>query len=382
MKIKTLLLGSAAVMVAVSGARAADAIIIEPEPVEYVRVCDAYGAGWWYIPGTETCIKFDGDVRVQYESEHYHDEYYENVETSAHDADYRARLNVRASNETEYGTLASRIRFTASASQNRGEGENANGVIGEGHNDHISRDEGIGQAGVNVDQATISIAGFFMGYSDSYWNRGGGDGYYNARYDGLFNNPDGLFFEYTYAANGFTATVGTEINDRTGEPGAPDVYGGITWSGGGLSLAGLVYYDNQEAAAAYRFRADYDLSSWAPGFAIGGWYEADNGDTDYVKGHTWGVTAKMNLTDNMVLFGGYSDYSDQYNGTNCNYCGTDTGDNSATNWSVGVAWNVVSGLLVQLDYSAYTFENERLSNGNQPGNGNYGVWGVRVVRSF
>ncbi|MEP4753305.1 MAG: porin, partial [Nitratireductor sp.] len=54
MKIKSLLLGSAAALAAVSGARAADAVVIaEPEPVEYVRVCDAYGAGFFYIPGTE-----------------------------------------------------------------------------------------------------------------------------------------------------------------------------------------------------------------------------------------------------------------------------------------------------------------------------------------
>ena len=54
MNIKSLLLGSAAGMVAVSGAQAADAIVYaEPEPVEYVRVCDVYGAGFFYIPGTE-----------------------------------------------------------------------------------------------------------------------------------------------------------------------------------------------------------------------------------------------------------------------------------------------------------------------------------------
>ncbi|HSO47440.1 MAG TPA: porin, partial [Rhizobiaceae bacterium] len=73
MTIKSLLLGSAAVLVAATGARAADAIVAEPEPVEYVRVCDAYGSGWFYIPGTETCLKFDGDVRVQYGNTHYHD---------------------------------------------------------------------------------------------------------------------------------------------------------------------------------------------------------------------------------------------------------------------------------------------------------------------
>ena len=67
MNIKSLLLGSAAAMVAVSGAQAADAIVVEPEPVEYVRVCDAYGSGFFYIPGTETCIRFSGFIRSSYE---------------------------------------------------------------------------------------------------------------------------------------------------------------------------------------------------------------------------------------------------------------------------------------------------------------------------
>ncbi|MBX3581372.1 MAG: porin [Rhizobiaceae bacterium] len=64
MNIKGLLLGSAAALVAVSGARAADAVVIaEPEPFEYVRICDTYGAGFYYIPGTETCLKFSGYMR-------------------------------------------------------------------------------------------------------------------------------------------------------------------------------------------------------------------------------------------------------------------------------------------------------------------------------
>src|SRR5262247_3186944 len=61
MNIKSLLLGSAAALVAVSGARAADAVVVaEPEPMEYVRVCDVYGTGFYYIPGTETCLKVGG----------------------------------------------------------------------------------------------------------------------------------------------------------------------------------------------------------------------------------------------------------------------------------------------------------------------------------
>ncbi|MDP3899349.1 MAG: porin, partial [Mesorhizobium sp.] len=66
MNIKSLLIGSAAALVAVTGARAADAVMApEPEPVEYVRICDAYGAGFFYIPGTETCLKISGYVWYQ-----------------------------------------------------------------------------------------------------------------------------------------------------------------------------------------------------------------------------------------------------------------------------------------------------------------------------
>src|SRR4029078_7451347 len=64
MNIKSLLLGSAAALIAVSGARAADAVVVaEPEPAEYVKICDVYGAGYFYIPGTDTCLRIGGDVR-------------------------------------------------------------------------------------------------------------------------------------------------------------------------------------------------------------------------------------------------------------------------------------------------------------------------------
>lgn len=35
-----------------------------PQPVEYVRICDAYGSGFYYIPGTDTCLKIGGYVRT------------------------------------------------------------------------------------------------------------------------------------------------------------------------------------------------------------------------------------------------------------------------------------------------------------------------------
>src|SRR5689334_15947768 len=60
---RTLILGSAAGLMAVSGAQAAD-LPVKAKAVEYVRICSLYGAGFFYIPGTDTCIKLGGYVRI------------------------------------------------------------------------------------------------------------------------------------------------------------------------------------------------------------------------------------------------------------------------------------------------------------------------------
>ena len=46
-----------------SGAQAAD-LPVKAKAVEYVRICSLYGAGFYYIPGTDTCIKLGGYLRV------------------------------------------------------------------------------------------------------------------------------------------------------------------------------------------------------------------------------------------------------------------------------------------------------------------------------
>jgi hypothetical protein len=48
--VKSLLLGSVAGLAAVAGAQAADLPVAKAAPVEYVRVCSTYGAGFFYIP--------------------------------------------------------------------------------------------------------------------------------------------------------------------------------------------------------------------------------------------------------------------------------------------------------------------------------------------
>lgn len=59
---KRLLLGSAAIL-ASAGAQAAD-LPVKAKAVEYVKVCSLYGAGFYYIPGTDTCLKLGGYLRA------------------------------------------------------------------------------------------------------------------------------------------------------------------------------------------------------------------------------------------------------------------------------------------------------------------------------
>ena len=67
--VKSLILGSAAGLLAMSGAQAAD-LPVKAKAVEYVRICSLYGAGFYYIPGTDTCIKLGGYLRVETGAQH------------------------------------------------------------------------------------------------------------------------------------------------------------------------------------------------------------------------------------------------------------------------------------------------------------------------
>jgi hypothetical protein len=61
--IRNFILGSAASLLAVGGAQAAD-LPVKAKAVEYVKICSLYGAGFFYIPGTDTCIKLGGYLRA------------------------------------------------------------------------------------------------------------------------------------------------------------------------------------------------------------------------------------------------------------------------------------------------------------------------------
>jgi len=144
MNIKSLLIGSAAALAAVSGAHAADAIVAaEPEPLEYVRVCDAFGAGFFYIPGAETCLEFQGYVRFQTDFGR------DKSGKSDWDSFTRAQFEVDTRTDTELGALRGFIGFQGNADTGSAAASATN-----------SNDKG---SAVFVDQAFIELAGLKVG---------------------------------------------------------------------------------------------------------------------------------------------------------------------------------------------------------------------------
>src|SRR5262245_14079074 len=62
---KRMLLGSAASLTAIVSVQAAD-LPVKAKPVEYVKICTLYGEGFYYIPGSDICLKIGGYVRADY----------------------------------------------------------------------------------------------------------------------------------------------------------------------------------------------------------------------------------------------------------------------------------------------------------------------------
>src|SRR5437016_2871387 len=149
---KSLLLGTAASIIALTGAQAAD-LPVKAKAVEYVKACSLYGAGFWYIPGTDTCIRIGGAVRVDtaLNGAIYDAPFWQGgaSATQAYGKNWfqtRARFNLTSDTRTatEYGVLR-----TYANVQMDWTGNQSSGIAGG--------------APVEVDYAFIQFAGFTIG---------------------------------------------------------------------------------------------------------------------------------------------------------------------------------------------------------------------------
>src|SRR5215831_2125572 len=226
--VKSLLLGSAAGLVAIAGAQAAD-LPVKAKPVQYVKICSLYGVGFYYIPGTDMCIKIGGWVRAEYgwgQNGNFAWGWANaNVNNrTTNNSDFRARgyITADARDQTEYGTVRGYIAIGLSENEHGGD-VNASTAF-------------------SANRAFIQWAGFTFGRAQSFFD------FYSVpatSYWGAFpasDTGDGGWFVMGYTAqfgNGFSGTISIEaprktqiINTALG--GVPGIAGG----GAGGTLSG------------------------------------------------------------------------------------------------------------------------------------------------
>src|SRR3954467_11007177 len=179
--VKSLVLGSAAGLIAMSGAQAAD-LPVKAKPVEYVRICSLYGAGFFYIPGTDTCIKLGGYLRAEiavngnnvYANAYSGASAANNRFTNAYTWRSREDLNIDTRTATEYGVV--RTFFDATFSWTSGTysgtatGTSIYDAIGTSAAPGNASGGNVALGAVGVYYAFIQFAGFTMGKAVSQFS--------------------------------------------------------------------------------------------------------------------------------------------------------------------------------------------------------------------
>ncbi|MBA9066276.1 hypothetical protein GGQ91_005707, partial [Methylobacterium fujisawaense] len=113
--LESVLLGAVAAITTVGVAEAADLPARTAVPVAYVRVCGAYGPGFFFIPGTDTCLRLSGRARFE---GGYRTSYGRQFGTNLGDTagfQGQMRINLDARTQTAYGTLRAFARLDAIA---------------------------------------------------------------------------------------------------------------------------------------------------------------------------------------------------------------------------------------------------------------------------
>ncbi len=276
---KSLMTGAAAFvgtasLVGTAGlAHAADLPVAKAAPVDYVRVCDWTGAGFFYIPGTDTCLNIGAQVRIESAFINNSRAFYptggNNVGgttgaaartiVDGRDRDAfgylaRIRLGVDTRTQTAYGTLRAYIQYQIDRVQGDygagGASGGSNTFTNQGGNNAALRRGFIQFAGITAGR----VQSFFDFYADNY------------NYEGIANSDVAQnVFAYTYqVGGGLAATLSFEDRNARNLPGG---IGNITGAGTGVAsnarfagetipdIVGVLRYDqawgSAQLSAAY-----------------------------------------------------------------------------------------------------------------------------------
>jgi len=226
--IKRLILGSAASVFAMGGVQAAD-LPVKAKAVEYVRVCSLYGAGFFYIPGTDTCIKLGGYLRVDatfnggiYNQPAWNGDLgqgnrYRNYFATRS----RLALTVDTRTATEYGVVRTFAQGDFNFDTLGNTTQNPNALATNlGNNPNLLSTQGGGY--LSVENVFIQVAGFTFGKSASAYSTPW-QGYPGNNSSFLLGGQDSVTgvnnIQYTMQfGNGVSGTIGLEdptVQDRT-----------------------------------------------------------------------------------------------------------------------------------------------------------------------
>ena len=245
--VKSLLLGSAAGLLAMSGAQAAD-LPVKAKAVEYVRICSLYGAGFFYIPGTDTCIKLGGYLRADLtiNGQIYDGPFY-NGEGAIRDryANFyndrsRLALTIDTRTATEYGVVRTfgQADFQFSTYGATSSINNAASVYPTAWAGQLNNDTA-GNGYTAVEMVFLQFAGFTFGKSasafSSPWH--GYPGNNSSFLIGGFNSVTGINnIQYSWQfGNGVSATLGIDdsSNNNFNRTQIINAVGGAATAGGG-----------------------------------------------------------------------------------------------------------------------------------------------------
>src|SRR4051794_41037196 len=223
--IRSFILGSAAALLAVSGAQAAD-LPVKAKAIEYVRICSLYGAGFFYIPGTDTCIKLGGYLRAEI-AMNTNSVYTGNTNgagaaknrfTNGYTWRSREDLNIDTRTATEYGVVRTffdaTFSWTTDSFTGQGNGSTVYSAIGAVPAPNNANAGAVAGGTVGVYYAFIQFAGFTMGKAISQFSAPW-TAYPGNNFDGLVGGGGTVtgVNQFTYTAdfgNGVSGTISAQ----------------------------------------------------------------------------------------------------------------------------------------------------------------------------
>ena len=326
--IKSLLLGSAAGIVGIASAQAADLPTRKGAPAaEYVRICSITVNGkpvvGWTLPGSDTCFKLSGYVTGQVEGG--------NLKTGQSVNTYNAPSGQTPSTtlaRSEFG-YTTRLNFGFDAVSNTAYGpltahgemqfENGNGFDNTG-------------SGAYINLAYVTWAGLTAGKAPSFFSfTGGGPGWANffSPDQQGFNQPDLLAYTASFGG-GFSATIAAQSAGQNcpgfgGGATAPNaaLSPGFGCSGGGTNYSDLGNYTYNGMRAPDIVGNLKVSQGWGSAQISGvGHYVTVTGFSGAVeKTWGWGIDAGVSFNlpsfgagDEITFTGAYTEHAAWYSG--------------------------------------------------------------------